>query len=546
MSRSNESLLRRGRLSETKMINKNQVPDVGEVSVTEGEHGVVTCAHPDAALAGLSMLRQGGNAIDALVAMSWALTVLEPTMSGLLGVNTVLIKAADSPSVRWLDGVGDCPENLTQGLLSRGRNAKHAGIDALPPTLVSSNAKLLAEHGTVSLRESIEPALMFARQGVVLSDVARYWFEISEQQVNGSIPDLYRSALANPGLPFRQTEMADALEEIASDGTTPFTEGRYANALIAALEATGGVMTPNDLRHAIPSWRDCVSVSIGDAEVFAPGWPNCSYETLATIATVMAHRDNPIVGSPEYWHIFIEASKLAAQSRMHHWPRDPSPMAIENLLTPEQIQKRADTILADHQQKFDVSWVVHTDGGHTSHLAAADSQGNVACATQTLGGLFGCNVWAEGLPINGLGAYVYAADKSAPASLQPTPAKPTASILQMLMCMRDGNFSFTMGSPGGFAIPPTVAQATLAVLMGNADLTAVVSAPRLTPANGDVVVTESRMPQEVLASIRRQHQCRDVGPWSWLVGSLHSVSTKTSGVLQAVADPRRGGHAVGM
>jgi gamma-glutamyltranspeptidase/glutathione hydrolase len=339
--------------------------------------------------------------------------------------------------------------------------------------------------------------------------------------------------------------MADALEEIAINGTNPFTEGRYANAVIAALEATGGVVTPNDLRRASPSWRDCVSVSIGDAEIFAPGWPNCSYETLATIATVMAHRANPIVGSPEYWHIFIEASKLAAQNRMHDWPRDPSPMAIENLLTSEQIQECADTIVADHPQEHDISWVVHTDGGHTSHLAAADSHGNVACATQTLGGLFGCNVWAEGLPINGLGAYVYAADERAPASLQPTPAKPTASILQMLMCMRDGNFSFTMGSPGGFAIPPTVAQATLAVLMGNADLASAVGAPRLTPINGGGVVTESRMAREVIASLRRQHQCQDVGPWSWLVGSLHSVSTNSSGGLQAVADPRRGGHAAG-
>jgi gamma-glutamyltranspeptidase len=117
----------------------------------------------------------------------------------------------------------------------------------------------------------------------------------------------------------------------------------------------------------------------------------------------------------------------------------------------------------------------------------------------------------------------------------------------MLICVRNGEFRFTMGSPGGFVIPPAVAHGTLAALRtaqsADVDLVDVVSTPRLAPINDGVVIVESRISDNVRTHVSATATVKDVGPWSWLLGSLNCVGANQSGELIGVADPRRGGAA---
>ena len=100
-----------------------------------------------------------------------------------------------------------------------------------------------------------------------------------------------------------------------------------------------------------------------------------------------------------------------------------APTDAAALMSPQRHTERLKLRAARSDADLDMSWVRGSGGSHTSHLAAADSDGNVACSTQTLGGLFGCQVWSDGLPVNGFGAYLLSDDPAAPASLIPNSTK---------------------------------------------------------------------------------------------------------------------------
>lgn len=552
------------------MASTSEIPDVGPADAATSSRAVVSCAHPAAADAGITMFNSGGNAFDALVAMSWALTVAEPTMSGLFGVNTVLTRSKKYPEGRWLDGVSNVCAELTPEALQDGRGQGARGIDVLAPTLVAANAKLLADLGTMTLAQTLEPAINLAEYGVALSPTDVYWFRLAGHNVAPErVPELYQRAQVSPGELFVQPAMAAALRSIRDEGSASFISGHYARAAVAAVQANGGVLSLDDIEQVDPQWRDCIAMDIEGVTLIAPGAPNCSYEALATIATAAtAHSsssfpadsdDSTLSESPEArrsarsWQLFIDAARLSAQDRISEWCPKMSNSEATALISTKRIEARVAKLSARQSggaaasTGLDMSWVEKSDASHTSHLAAADSDGNVACSTQTLGGLFGCQVWADGLPINGLGAYLLSGDPSAPDSLAPRPELPLASILEMLICVRNGEFRFTMGSPGGFVIPPAVAHGTLAALRtaqsADVDLVDVVSTPRLAPINDGVVIVESRISDNVRTHVSATATVKDVGPWSWLLGSLNCVGANQSGELIGVADPRRGGAA---
>ena len=123
------------------------------------------------------------------------------------------------------------------------------------------------------------------------------------------------------------------------------------------------------------------------------------------------------------------------------------------------------------------------------------------------------------------------------------PGVPPASILEMLFAEKDGRI-VSMGSPGGFVIPTATAQGALGLLAG-ADLAAIVSDPRLSVDNGLAVLAESRVPADVAAGLAQAgYEVQATSPWSWKMGSLHTVAWQADSSTQAAADPRRGGKAL--
>jgi gamma-glutamyltranspeptidase/glutathione hydrolase len=517
----------------------DQIPHVGPVSAVTSANGAVTCGHSLAAAAGADILARGGNAFDAFAAMSWALTVVEPTMSGLLGLTTVLTRTSQG-NIRWLDGVLPPPSGLTSAALGRARSAHLSGAEALIPTLIASNAKLLSELGSISLTESLVAAQKLAADGFEVNSTTRYWFDMAAAQGPSALPSGYRSENTPVGAWLKQPDMARALAALAQEGPEAFANGSWANAVTQVVKENGGVLSQGDFNTAEPDFREVTTLSVGDWSLMAPSWPNCSFETLEIVALLAALGQGQRSTSPAFAKTLVAATRAAAQDRIFAWSG--SAASVADLLSPERIARRAAECQDASLKPVDISWTPKV-AGHTSHLAAVDAAGNLVCATQTLGGQFGSQLWADGLPLNGLGLYLYSADPAAPASVRPVPGVPPASILEMLFAEKDGRI-VSMGSPGGFVIPTATAQGALGLLAG-ADLAAIVSDPRLSVDNGLAVLAESRVPADVAAGLAQAgYEVQATSPWSWKMGSLHTVAWQADSSTQAAADPRRGGKAL--
>ena len=536
------------------METETQLPGVVPGTLARGRNGCVSCAHPAAAQVGLECLRTGGNAFDALVSMSWALTVVEPTMSGLFGVTTVLARSRDGET-RWRDAAGIVPAALDREKLDQGRALKSPAINAMVPTLVNANALLLEDLGTRSLSDTLEPAIRLAEHGVDVSDATIYWLEAAEREQAHALPPCFQPANLERGRRLKQPQAARALRTLASDGTGSFVSGEPARAIVASARAAGSLLELEDLARR-PLWSECISTSYRDLTLFGPSPPNGTFEIFLALALLERCDLRSIEpGSAEYYHLLAEAMKRSATHRIRSTANGtPSTQKVMRLLGEFRDPSVTEPLSSELAIRFGgLQWSPtemppRPRAGHTSHLAAIDADGNAACATQTLGGLCGCNVWADGwgIPLNGVGTYLLASEPEAPLGLQPVPGQPALSILDMVIAERDGEFAFSMGSPGGFIIPCATLQGIVAMADHGFDPQRAAEFPRCAPIKGVELNYEERIDTRVLEELRRRgHDLRAVGDWSWRMGGLHPVAIDPDNSDRlAGADPRRRGVAL--
>lgn len=553
-------------------MNDAQIPHIDTTSMSaSGRRGVVTCAHPLAASAGVRILESGGNAYDAIVAMSWALTVVEPTMSGLLGVTTYLTRTSHG-EYHWLDGVVGAPRQLTRNQLHDARTSKQVGAEVLVPTLVPSNLALLARFGTAEVAATLAPAIDLASAGFEVTPITEFWMRLARESSGRVLPEPYEAVTDGRSNVLKQPKMASALQAIESSASTWLRSDARAQSLVALVQQAGGVLTLDDLESVSPVWRHTVQLDAGGWRFHSPGWPNASFEALAIIK-LMSLSDEP--GSSATVRL-VRSITAAAQIRQFRWRDAMTQADVEELLSSIGEESPAGAAADSDVRAANIQWSPPpgTPPSHTSHLAAIDAEGNTVCATQTLGGLFGGGLWLDGLPVNGLGMYLYADSPAAPASCAPSPARPPASILEMLIAEIPGSDTwFSMGSPGGFVIPGAVAQGALGMCdhwpasmaatgpeesvavpvttsddAGTSDVAAaieqVLTQPRLAVGDGGNVSVESRISEPGVEGLRDQgYNVVRTAEWAWAMGCLNYV-TSDAGMHHAGADPRRAAAAL--
>jgi gamma-glutamyltranspeptidase/glutathione hydrolase len=535
------------------MAEIEQIPQVQPRALARGRNGCVACANPAASRAGLACLEAGGNAFDALTCMSWALTVAEPTMSGLFGLSTILVRTADGEH-RWLDAGGVVPAALDRARLEEGRAQKSPTIEALVPTLVPANARLLDDLGTWALTDTLEPAIALAREGVDTTDTMRYWFTVAQSESDRPLPPLYRPASLTIGQRFQQPLVDKTLCALAQMGARNFMVAEPAQALVTAAREAGGVIDMEDLGACDPQWSDCIQTTYRDRTLFGPGSPNCTFEIFHALGLLeQFDLGASEAGSVEHYHLLAEAITRAAARRIRHYAEPVSPT--------DDFTRLMSNAEGD---PLSPSSVTHTDGlqwspaesdpvrgsGNTTHLAAIDGMGNAACATQTYGGLFGSNVWADawGVSLNSIGKFELAHQPDAPRGLQPASRQPAYSLLEMVIAERQGKLDFTMGSPGSFNITGAILHGIVAMIDFGMDPQAAADLPRCTPVKGTSLDCEDRIDPQVLDALRcLGHRPRAIGDWSWRMGGLHPVGIdRRSEDRLGGADPRRGGIALAL
>lgn len=527
--------------------------------------GFVSSAHPLATDAGLEILRQGGSAIDAAIAVQAMLGLVEPQSSGIAGGAILLHYDAASGRVDSYIGRERAPASATPEMFSdaNGRqltyseamlSGRSTGVPGVLPALELAHHA----HGQLAWAQLFEPARRTAKAGFAVTPRL-------EQHIHGSFaqakaPDIVQlfsradGALLRSGEIFRNPAYADTLGEVAARGAAALQSGPIAEAIVARLNQppVPAGMTVADLASNPVEREDALCRPLRVWILCAPPPPSSGVGLLQ----LMLLLDGTDIASrgpddPRAWLLFAEASRIMYADR-DHFIGDPKfvHVPVEGLLDPTYIASRRALIAAQvspggfrHGQPPDAPSLEQDatlEPGGTSHFVVLDRHGNAVSMTTTIESYFGSGRVVGGMVLNNqLTDFSWSSDRSTANAIAPG-KRSRSSMTPALLLDRQGRFVGAVGSPGGGAIPAYVAKTLVGALYWKLPLQQAVELP-------NVVARQSRINGEALKftpGLRQQLASLgvEVVPGSGEISGLHGVLLR-DGQLEAAADPRREGTA---
>ena len=522
-----------------------------------GTQGAVASAHPLASQAGLDILRQGGNAIDAIVATAATLNVVEPYMSGVGGVGHLLLHLADGETTS-LNFSGNTPARATPDQFTP--ETQDAGPRAcLIPGNVAGWLTALAEHGTRTASDVFARAIDLAENGFPLHPVNARIIKQVQPRLNAAGREIYGTIEPRMGNILYQADLARSLRTIASEGAGTFYQGSLGETIADYVQSQDGLLTREDLAGYQPEWQTPVGVQYKHCEIKTVPPNSEGFQILQTMKLLEAH-DLQTLGhnSADYIHVLSEAMKLATADRIQ-WSGDPKfhDIPLGRLLSDDYLQQRQSLINPERASLSEGErWLGARErvavapgkiDGLTTHLSAVDSQGNVASITQSLGNAFGSGVIVPGTGI-ALNNFVFwtEIDPSCPTPNLIQPGKQWSSPMAPVQVFRDGKFWFSISTPGSYGILQTTVQMVLNIIEFGMDPQQAIEAPRFRVFEKTRMQIEDRISSTHRDQLTaRGHVLEPVGDYSILVGGGQSVMIDPeSSARIAGADPRRDGYAL--
>jgi len=525
---------------------------------------MVVSAHPLASAAGIEIIKQGGNAIDAAVAVGFALAVVLPDAGNIGGGGFIVQRSAagdvDAIDYRetaprgashdmYLDSAGNVTEQSLTGHLASGVPGSVAGM-----------YEAWKRHGSLPWATLLAPAIRLARDGHpvdaersgdIQGDSDRLaQFPASKQQfLPGGHPP-------PPGTLWKQPDLARTLQLISDSGPDVFYRGQIADLIVAEMQRGGGLITRNDLRGYRPKWRTPIQLRYRGYTIYSMPPASSGGVTMGEILNIMEGYDTlPAFGTAAYVHLLTEAMRRAFIDR-NQWLGDPDfvSMPLERLLSKSYAAELRGQIDLHHATPTPPQASGGEAGMHTTHYSIVDTAGNAASVTTTLNNGFGSavTVMGAGFLLNDeMDDFASAPGKPNMYGLVQGEANAIAPGKRMLSAMtpsivldRNGRLFMVVGTPGGPTIITTVAQVILDVLDQGMTLADAVAAPRIHhQALPDVIRFErGGLSDATVAALR---------------GMGHTIEMRrgTSGIVAAiqrtpagwvgVPDPRYAGGAVG-
>ena len=536
--------------------------------VVYGRRGMVATANPLATQAGVRMLAQGGNAVDAIVAAAAAIGVAEPYMSGLAGCGTLLL-TPPRERPRALVFLGRAPTAAVPERFPVGRPDTGYLAPAVPGNLAGW-ARVLADYGKLSLAHVLEPAIELAERGVPFTPFDHQMFTESAGRLTkeGVETYLHHGQIPGIGALLVQPDLAKTFRRIASDGIGYLYGGPLGRDIDRLMRERGGVMSEADLR-AYPEtlgWTSPIQTTYRGVTVYAPPPPTSAIQVLETLNVLEAFN----VGSgghlsPDHLAIVAEASR-AARMDTDRFIGDPAytTVPVARLLSPEHTAElRAEAVRRSHASSTVAGGIPGAGcgeggsggGASTTHLAAADASGLAVNITHSLGHGFGSGVVVPGAGVclnNAMRWFSLTPDHPNVVAPGKTHEWPVAPV----HLHRNGRFLGTIGTPGAYGILVTTVQVVVHPLDFGLNLQDAIAAPRFRwiddVSEGDplpprAMRMESRVPEATRAELAaRGYEIETLGTWSMRVGGVQGIlADPDTGWIAGAADPRRNGYAIG-
>ncbi len=527
-----------------------------------GTRGMVVSQNEMASSVGAQILRDGGNAVDAAVAVAFALAVTLPRAGNVGGDGFITVYDARSKQVRVIDFRGIAPRAATAAMFvdNKGKERGIASYGYLAPSVPGSVAGLEHAHkkwGKLPWAKVVEPALRLARDGVKLTADEAFVFGWGRERLSNSVSGkatFYKpdgSLYAKDDV-LKQPDLAWTLGEIQKGGAKAFYTGEIARRIVADMTANGGLITMEDLAAYKPVERDPLVGSYRGYTVYTPPPASAGGATLLNMLNILEQFDLKAAGqgSAASLHLLAETMKLAYADR-YRVLGDPAfvtapvkgftskAYAIERakLISPDKVIPGATAPVGD-PLKF--------ESPSTTHLSVADADGNAVSLTTTLGSDFGSGVMIARTGIllnNQMNNFSHEQAWEAQRTGTPPPLNAMAPGKRMLSTMmptiifKGDKPWLVTGTPGGSTIPTTVVQVVVNAIDYGLNVDEATHRPRIYQGNNATLRVEPGFNPDTVAALKAKgHRVTS----DETMGSAHSIMI-TDNLFLGAADPRRPG-----
>lgn len=524
------------------------------------DSAMVVSPHPLSTEVGLEILQRGGNAVDATIALQFAMAVVYPRAGNIGGGGFMVLRQQDgqtasldyrekAPSAATRNMYLDSLENVIDGLSTKGHLA--AGV----PGTVAGMFAAHQQYGKLPMEQLIEPAIQLATDGFRVSQEEAdrlNRFQEDFRQYNEA-PNPFLKENWNAGDLLVQKELGATLRRIRDEGVAGFYGGETARLITEEMQEGGGIISRDDLQNYQAQWREPLTDEYREYRIIS--MPPSSSGGVALLQMLKMLETYPLSDygfhDPRAIHLISEVARRAYADRAEHMgDMDFYPVPIDSLLSDHYLDDRMANFQADSATISDHilagNFSVGLESFETTHTSVVDKHGNAVSVTTTLNSNYGCKVWVDGagfflnnemddfsvkpgvpnqFGLIGAEANAVAANKRMLSSMTPT-------IIE-----KNGELFMVLGTPGGSTIITSVMQVFLNVAAFGMDLEEAVRAKRFHHQwlPDVIMVEEGGFSPELKSQLQKMgHQFREVQ----YIAKVKAIQVLEDGRLHGVADPR--------
>lgn len=537
-----------------------------------GTAGMVVTPHSVATDIGEKVLRDGGNAVDAAVAIQFALNVVEPMMTGIGGSGFFMVYKNKTKDVKIYDGHTRAPKGVHPGIfldnkgevidfLKRSTHATAVGI----PGILKAMDEALNDHGSKPLADLIQPAIEAAESGVEVNWV----FEEALQNFHYRLGKEAKAYYFPEGKHLRQGDslvkehLGKTFRILQKEGISAFYEGEIAEAIVSILQEEGGIMTLEDLKDYRMTIDEPIWGEYKGYEIASSAPPSAGGLTVIQILKILEKFDLSQYDARawEKYYLITEAMRLAFADKIA-FSGDPefSDLPIKGLLHDEYIAERAKAVNFKRQNDaidFGNPWryqkgvskqVVRQpddlEKSETTHFTVVDQWGNIAACTSTVEHPFGSGIMVKGygfLLNNELTDF----DANPGGINEAQPGKRPVSCKSPTILFKDGKPVLTLGSPGGPTIIGSVFQTIINIIDFQMNLKEAIEEPRIFASTGPLIEWESGLNMDAKGELESMGY--EFGDEPSRIGNVQAIQIDhEKSRLYGAADSSREGKAGGI
>jgi len=536
----------------------------GDRSVpVEAKNGMVVTSHTLATEVALKVLKEGGNAVDAAVTAGFALAVTQPRSGNIGGGGFMLISSEGKKDVVAIDYREKAPAAATRDMfLGEDGNAdpnlsRYSHISSGVPGTVAGLALALEKYGTISLAESLAPAIELAEKGFVVTprfskgvkSKQDMLFKFEAGKKKFLKPD---GSFYEPGDVYIQTDLAETLKRIAENGIKGFYEGKTAELIVAEMKKGNGLITLDDLKNYEPQIRKPVHGTYRGYDIYSMSPPSSGGAHIIQILNILEPYPIRNLGhnSAKTIHLMAEAMTRAYADRSKYLgDSDFVDVPLDGITSKEYaaaLRAEIDPNFASNSQNILPGNPADFESNETTHFSIADQFGNVVANTYTINFSYG-----SGIVVEGAGFLLnnemddFSAKPGVPNAYgllggeanKVEPNKRMLSSMSPTIVMKDDKNFLVAGSPGGSRIITTTLQVIMNVIDHHLNVQAAVNAPRIHHQwlPDEIRIEEGLSPDTIRLLRGMGHTVNEKSS----MGAIQSIMIAEDGTLYGGADPRR-------